>query len=1167
MTYIADSLLIKRMKKILILLLTLTSFAAYSQTQNTNKLVQKLLLKTQTELNEFDVADIVITDDYTTKHNGLRHLYFKQMYNGIEIFNATGSIHLRGEEAVVVNQNFVKGLENQAKNIGNWISAESAFEYTRQHVEIVKDMRVETKRQISVDHNTTTIIDPAYSDEAIKIKKYYLQKNDELIAVWNVSVYTLSKSHWWNVRVNAYTGAFVEKNDWVSSCDFDKSGVHNHDAHTTAQPFPAITESQATLATATYKALPLRVESPNHGNRVSLEDPDDSLASPYGWHDVNGMSGAEYTITRGNNVLARDDKDANNTGGISPDGGSSLEFDYPFDKTKSATLYLNAAITNLFVWNNYMHDVWYHYGFDEESGNFQQNNYSRGGSGARAGDAVDAQAQDGSGTNNANFSTPPDGTRGRMQMFLWGGAAAASDMMTVNSPNGVAGNYKGLIAGFGPKLTTTPITQDLVLADDGSSAPTEACNTIVNKTAMNGKIALIDRGNCRFVNKVQNAEDAGAVAVIIINNLNGNPITMGGSTGSITIPSIMISKADGDKIKAALKNGAVNVSLYDSSSTGTVWLDSDFDNGVISHEYGHGISIRLSGGPSNSSCLSNQEQMGEGWSDFFALVMTHKVGAQGSDRRGVGTYLRGQSTNGGGIRPYPYSTDMITNPVTYDDIKASRFTVPHGVGSIWCTMLWDMYWAFIDEYGFDPDFYNGTGGNNIAMQLVIDGLKLQKCQPGFVDGRDAILQADKINNGGKNQALIWTVFARRGLGYSANQGSSGSKSDGTEAFDIPPFVEGMSFSKTAVEKMKATDTLSYTLTVKNISDSTISNITVKDTLPSNLDFIDLSSGQSYTESNGIITVTIPSIAKGDSSVITFTTKMNITSNYTQAVYQDSMEQDTGFWTTQTDNGSGRFALVSSTKRSGSKSWFISDPGAQSDRSLIGEFDLSMSDPVIGFWHWYNTEQDWDGAVIEIDGGAGWEDAGHLMISNGYNSIIQTNPASAISGREAFTGNSQGFIQTLIDLGGYQGKTIKIRFRMVSDGAQAGVGWFIDDLELYDGFVQVVNEASATSPKLKPLTASAVTTIYEGEKVSIAHFEALNIRVFPNPASDVVNVSNPDQSEVELVLMDLNGKVIYRENHRSANMTINLGDLAEGVYLLKVNSKGSSETIKLIKSAE
>jgi hypothetical protein len=101
-------------------------------------------------------------------------------------------------------------------------------------------------------------------------------------------------------------------------------------------------------------------------------------------------------------------------------------------------------------------------------------------------------------------------------------------------------------------------------------------------------------------------------------------------------------------------------------------------------------------------------------------------------------------------------------------------------------MLWDMTWDLIKQYGYDEDLYKGTGGNNIAMQLVIEGMKLQVCRPGFVDGRDAILLADKMLYGGANQELIWRAFAKRGLGFSASQGSSLSRLDQVEAFDLPP---------------------------------------------------------------------------------------------------------------------------------------------------------------------------------------------------------------------------------------------------------------------------------------------------------------------------------------------------------------------------------------------
>jgi extracellular elastinolytic metalloproteinase len=176
---------------------------------------------------------------------------------------------------------------------------------------------------------------------------------------------------------------------------------------------------------SSYRVFALPVESPIHASppspadgRVLVNEPADALASPFGWHDTNGAAGAEFTVTRGNNVHAY--TDTNNDGvpdpGSDPDGGAGLDFDFPLDLTQGPATYAPASVTNLFYWNNITHDLLYRHGFDEASGNFQVNNYGRGGVGN---DDVRAEGQDGGGTNNANFSTPPDGSRPRMQMYNW----------------------------------------------------------------------------------------------------------------------------------------------------------------------------------------------------------------------------------------------------------------------------------------------------------------------------------------------------------------------------------------------------------------------------------------------------------------------------------------------------------------------------------------------------------------------------------------------------------------------------------------------------------------------------------------------------------------------------------------------------------------------------
>ena len=96
---------------------------------------------------------------------------------------------------------------------------------------------------------------------------------------------------------------------------------------------------------------------------------------------------------------------------------------------------------------------------------------------------------------------------------------------------------------------------------------------------------------------------------------------------------------------------------YNSESDytdGLFFIDDDFDISVIAHEYGHGISTRLAGGRNNSGCLGNDEQMGEGWSDWLALVTTARASDTRTQPRPIAPYLLGQPQEGNGFRLAPY---------------------------------------------------------------------------------------------------------------------------------------------------------------------------------------------------------------------------------------------------------------------------------------------------------------------------------------------------------------------------------------------------------------------------------------------------------------------------------------------------------------------------------
>src|ERR671918_226690 len=130
------------------------------------------------------------------------------------------------------------------------------------------------------------------------------------------------------------------------------------------------------------------------------------------------------------------------------------------------------------------------------------------------------------------------------------GENAQPNTVIVDPPSSAAGEYPASGAAFGPAPPKEGISGDIVLVNDGSGNPTDGCQPLIGFPA--GAIALVDRGGCTFVQKVNNAQDAGAVAVIVVNSAPGDPITMGGADPDITIPSVMISLANGNTIKGGL---------------------------------------------------------------------------------------------------------------------------------------------------------------------------------------------------------------------------------------------------------------------------------------------------------------------------------------------------------------------------------------------------------------------------------------------------------------------------------------------------------------------------------------------------------------------------------------------------------------------------------------
>jgi PA domain len=195
--------------------------------------------------------------------------------------------------------------------------------------------------------------------------------------------------------------------------------------------------------------------------------------------------------------------------------------------------------------------------------------------------------------------------------LVWNGSNVATNVpivlqkgapaLTATSPASVAGSYLVGTAAFGPPLSSPGVTAEVMPVVDTAPNLGLACNPLsaLNAAAVNGKIALVDRGTCTFVVKVKNAQNAGAIGVLVVNNAAGTPPSgLGGADPTITIPSVMITQADGNTLKAALAtrsrthsgmfaNLGVNLALYagaDAAARAWMYAPNPYQSGSsVSH--------------------------------------------------------------------------------------------------------------------------------------------------------------------------------------------------------------------------------------------------------------------------------------------------------------------------------------------------------------------------------------------------------------------------------------------------------------------------------------------------------------------------------------------------------------------------------------------------------
>ncbi|KAH6584801.1 hypothetical protein BASA60_000794 [Batrachochytrium salamandrivorans] len=491
--------------------------------------------------------------DSFTDSAGVTHVYGAHMVNDIRIANHHASAHVKN---------------------GQVVSFSSSFG-TAQHF-AKRDLIIsEPKATVDFERASATasaqLNIPVYSEFEHALE-YVEQPDGNVVYAYKLQLRNNPLTKWVQVWCDATTGEVIQ------TIDFAKK--------------------------ASYKVIPVPRRNPTEGFSM-VYNPEFKGSSPNGWTDGEA--------TEGNNAITK------NTRGKTTPSTSNGVFDTQFNSTANpgTTVNVAAAAVNLFYLVNLMHDISYQYGFTEQAGNFQTDNFGKGGKG---GDAVIVNVIHAYENNGANFFTPVDGKSPVMTMY-----------------------------GF--------------------------TNSIPNRS--------------------------------------------GG-----------------------------------------------LDNGIAIHEYIHGISLRLTGGPTASGCLDIKEAQGlsEGWSDVIAMIVLARSSDTATTSIPMGAYVTNKP---GGIRSHPYTTDMTVNPLTYSDLETRNDS--HLIGEVWASLLWEVYWSLVTKYGFSTDLYDAkqSEGNIVTMQIIIGGMMLQPCNPTFLSARDAIVAADASYYKGANKCEILEAFAKRGLGSKA----------------------------------------------------------------------------------------------------------------------------------------------------------------------------------------------------------------------------------------------------------------------------------------------------------------------------------------------------------------------------------------------------------------
>ncbi|MDB6110653.1 MAG: hypothetical protein JWR69_2403, partial [Pedosphaera sp.] len=364
-----------------------------------------------------DDSQARVKREFTTQHNGMTTVVWEQSVDGVPVFEALLTAHTtRQGELVSIGSQFVvnprlaadRGAGNRAALLaGPGISAQQAVTLAAQNVEEATNLdQVTSLGPPIAGPEKSERFTANYLLGETTAKLIWLPTDHQTLGLcWDVTLTSRKRGEMFRVLVDAVTGVVQIRR-----------GLTDYLSNVTYRVFTS--DSPSPLSPGNSTAL--TNQPPLVSRTLATLSALDTNASPAGWINDGGNE------TLGNNVDAHTDSNNDNLPDLPrPQGSPSRVFDFALDTTtQNPSAYRQAAVVQLFYWNNFMHDRLYELGFTEAAGNFQSNNFGRGGLGN---DAVQADGQDGGGFNNANFSTPSDGSPGRMQMYVFNGPTPQRD--------------------------------------------------------------------------------------------------------------------------------------------------------------------------------------------------------------------------------------------------------------------------------------------------------------------------------------------------------------------------------------------------------------------------------------------------------------------------------------------------------------------------------------------------------------------------------------------------------------------------------------------------------------------------------------------------------------------------------------------------------------------